>query len=116
MRYLSDGLHFTLPTMLLGFGGLLVLVPLGYTFTYCAFGMPERGAGGLGIASAIMLWAQAITFALYLRRARRFAGLRLFALFEQHSLPGFRGPLATGLPTRVPVAGGGVRQEGGVVK
>ena len=34
MRYLSDGLHWTLPTMLLGFGGLLVLVPLGYALTF----------------------------------------------------------------------------------
>ena len=59
MRYLSDGLHFTLPTMVLGFGGLLLLVPLGVVFTYGALGMPERGAGGLGIASAIMLWTQA---------------------------------------------------------
>jgi len=109
MRYLSDGLHFTLPTMLLGFGGLLVLVPLGYTFTYGAFGMPERGAGGLGIASAIMLWAQAITFALYLRRARRFAGLRLFARFDPPSWPVIRGLLATGLPIGVTVA-----MEGGL--
>ncbi len=30
MRYLSEGMHWTLPTMLLGFGGLLVLAPLGY--------------------------------------------------------------------------------------
>ena len=54
--------------MLLGFGGLLVLVPLGYALTFGLFGLPELGAGGLGIASAIMLWAQAIAFALYLRR------------------------------------------------
>jgi MATE family multidrug resistance protein len=30
MRYLSEGMHWTLPTMLLGFGGLLVLAPMGY--------------------------------------------------------------------------------------
>ncbi|GAB2627152.1 MATE family efflux transporter [Novilysobacter erysipheiresistens] len=109
MRYLSDGLHFTLPTMLLGFGGLLLLVPLGYTFTYGAFGMPERGAGGLGIASAIMLWAQAIAFGLYLRRAKRFAGLRLFARFDPPSWHTIRGLLATGLPIGVTVA-----MEGGL--
>jgi len=84
-------------------------VPLGYTFTYGAFGMPERGAGGLGIASAIMLWAQAITFALYLRRARRFAGLRLFARFDPPRWAVIRGLLATGLPIGVTVA-----MEGGL--
>lgn len=109
MRYLSDGLHFTLPTMVLGFGGLLLLVPLGYAFTYGALGMPERGAGGLGIASAIMLWTQAVVFALYLRRAKRFAGLRLFARFDPPRWPVIRGLLATGLPIGVTVA-----MEGGL--
>ena len=109
MRYLSDGLHFTLPTMVLGFGGLLLLVPLGYAFTYGAFGMPERGAGGLGIASAIMLWMQATAFALYLRRSPRFAGLRLFAQFDRPRWTTIRGLLATGLPIGVTVA-----MEGGL--
>ncbi|MGH8086320.1 MAG: MATE family efflux transporter [Lysobacter sp.] len=109
MRYLCDGLHFTLPTMLFGFGGLLLLVPLGYALTYGMFGLPERGAGGLGIASAAMLWTQAIAFALYLRRSRRFAGLRLFARFDAPRWPTIRGLLATGLPIGVTVA-----MEGGL--
>ena len=109
MRYLSDGLHFTLPTMVLGFGGLLLLVPLGVVFTYGALGMPERGAGGLGIASAIMLWMQATAFALYLRRSPRFAGLRLFARFDRPRWTTIRGLLATGLPIGVTVA-----MEGGL--
>src|SRR5690606_3213015 len=33
MRYLSDGLHWSMPTMLLGFGGLLLLAPVGYVLT-----------------------------------------------------------------------------------
>ena len=57
LRYLSDGMHWTWPTMVFGFGGLLLLAPLGYVFAFGGFGIPERGAGGLGIASAIMLWA-----------------------------------------------------------
>src|SRR3546814_20447461 len=51
MRYLSDGLHWTLPTMVLGFGGLLLLVPLGWVLTFGLFGLPELGAGGLGLRS-----------------------------------------------------------------
>ena len=66
MRYLSDGLHWTLPTMVLGFGGLIVLVPVGYALTWGIGGLPELGAGGLGLASAVMMWAQAIAFAVYL--------------------------------------------------
>ena len=104
MRYLSDGLHWTLPTMVLGFGGLLVLVPLGYALTFGLYGFPELGAGGLGIASAVMMWAQAIVFVLYLWRSRRFAGLRLFARFDPPHWPPIRGLLATGLPIGVTVA------------
>lgn len=109
MRYLCDGLHWTLPTMLFGFGGLLVLVPLGFALTYGAFGMPERGAAGLGIASAIMMWVQATAFALYLRRSRRFAGLRLFARWDGPQWKPIRRLLATGLPIGVTVA-----MEGGL--
>jgi len=104
MRYLSDGLHWTLPTMLLGFGGLVVLVPLGFALTFGVAGLPAMGAGGLGIASAVMMWSQAIVFALYLRRARRFADLGLFARFDPPHWPSIRGLLATGLPIGVTVA------------
>ncbi len=109
MRYLCDGLHWTLPTMLFGFGGLLLLVPMGYAFTYGAFGLPELGAGGLGFASAAMMWAQAIGFAIYLRRSPRFAGLRLFERFDGPRWPAIKGLLATGLPIGVTVA-----MEGGL--
>jgi MATE family multidrug resistance protein len=109
MRYLSDGLHWTLPTMLLGFGGLLLLVPLGYAFAFGRFGLPEMGAGGLGLASALMMWAQALTFAVYLARSKRFAPLGLFSRFD----PPRRAPigelLRTGLPIGVTVA-----MEGGL--
>ncbi|HWI24114.1 MAG TPA: MATE family efflux transporter [Lysobacter sp.] len=103
MRYLSDGLHWTLPTMLFGFGGLLVLVPLGYVLTYGALGFPSLGAGGLGIASAAMMWAQALGFVAYLWRARRFADLQLFAHFEPPRWDVLRGLLRTGLPIGVTV-------------
>ncbi|MGO4551090.1 MATE family efflux transporter [Lysobacter sp. 2RAF19] len=103
MRYLSDGLHWTLPTMVLGFGGLVVLVPLGYSLTWGVGGLPELGAGGLGLASAAMMWAQAIAFALYLRRSKRFEPLRLFAKFEPPRWRDLRDLLATGLPIGVTV-------------
>ena len=104
MRYLSDGLHWTLPTMLLGFGGLLVLIPLGYALTYGFGPLPSLGAGGLGIASAIMMWSQAIAFALYLRRARRFADLGLFARLDLPQWPPIRALLGTGLPIGITIA------------
>ena len=103
MRYLSEGLHWTLPTMVLSAGGLLVLLPLGYVLTFGKFGLPEMGAGGLGIASAVMLWIQAIGFFFVLRGAKRFADLRLFERFDKPHWPTIRSLLATGLPIGVTV-------------
>ena len=103
MRYLSEGMHWTLPTMLLGFGGLLLLAPLGYAFTFGAFGLPEMGAGGLGLASAIMMWAQAIAFAVYLWNAKRFAHLKLFAQFDPPRVKPIGDLLRTGLPIGITV-------------
>jgi len=109
MRYLCDGLHWTLPTMAFGFGGLLVLLPLGYALTFGAFGFAERGAGGLGLASSIMMWAQALAFALYLVRSRRFKALKLFARFDPPRRHEISALLRTGLPIGVTVA-----MEGGL--
>lgn len=109
MRYLSDGLHWTLPTMLFGFGGLLLLGPLGYAFAFGRFGIPEMGAGGLGLASAVMMWAQALGFAIYLACSKRFAPLGLFARFDPPQWPPIRELLRTGLPIGVTVA-----MEGGL--
>ncbi|HRN61185.1 MAG TPA: MATE family efflux transporter [Luteimonas sp.] len=109
MRYLCDGLHWTLPTMVFGFGGLLVLLPLGYAMTFGAFGLPEMGAGGLGLASAIMMWMQALGFLVYLARARRIDSLRLFERFDPPRWREIAGLLRTGLPIGVTVA-----MEGGL--
>jgi MATE family multidrug resistance protein len=103
MRYLSEGMHWTLPTMVLGFGGLLVLGPLGYVLTFGAGGLPELGPVGLGIASATVMWLQAIAFALYLARSQRFAALALFARFEAPRWDRIRQLVATGLPIGITV-------------
>ena len=109
MRYLSDGLHWTLPTMVFGFGGLLLLVPAGYALTFGAFGFAERGAGGLGLASALVLWAQAIGFFVYLWCSPRFAPLRLFERFDAPDPRRIGELLRVGLPIGVTVA-----MEGGL--
>src|SRR5690606_35156194 len=103
MRYLSEGMHWTLPTMLIGFGGLLVLGPLGYALCNGKFGFPELGAEGLGIASSVTMWAQALCFGAYLWTTKRFAHLQLFSHFE---LPRWRAIwdlLRTGLPIGITV-------------
>ncbi len=103
MRYLSEGMHWTLPTMLIGFGGLLVLAPMGFVLCYGKLGFPELGAEGLGIASAVMMWLQALCFAGYLWRTRRFAHLQLFSHFEPPRWAAIWDLLRTGLPIGITV-------------
>ncbi len=103
MRYLTEGMHWTLPTMLLGFGGLLVLAPLGYVLANGKLGFPELGAEGLGMASAIMMWLQALCFAGYLWKTKRFAHLQLFSHFEGPKLRPIWSLLRTGLPIGITV-------------
>ncbi|TBR14729.1 MAG: MATE family efflux transporter [Lysobacter sp.] len=103
MRYLAEGLHWTMPTMLLGVGGLLLLVPLGYALAFGAFGLPEMGAGGLGIASSLMMWLQAMAFVLVLVRSRRLRDLQLFTRFDPPRGVVLRSLLASGLPIGVTV-------------
>lgn len=104
MRYTTEGLHFTLPTMLLGMGGLLVLVPLGSAMLFGWWGFPEMGSAGLGYATAVMLWCQAGAFALYLAKSRRFRDLRLFGRFEWPNPQSLRALLKLGLPIGVTVS------------
>jgi MATE family multidrug resistance protein len=80
------------------------LLPVGYVLTFWRYGFPELGAGGLGIASALMMWGQAIGFALYLSRSKRFADLGLFTRFERPHGATLKQLLATGLPIGVTVA------------
>ncbi len=98
MRYLCDGLHHTIPTMVLGFGGLVVLVPVGYALAFGMAGLPALGAGGLGLASALVMWLQALGMAAYLARTRRFADLHLLDRYDPPRWPPIRGLLALGLP------------------
>lgn len=109
MRYLSEGLHWTLPAMVLGVSGLAILAPLGYVLMFGRFGLPELGAGGVGYATSIMLWCQALAFATHLATSRRFADLALFGRWEWPRRETIRGLLALGVPIGVTVA-----MEGGL--
>lgn len=102
-RGLSDGVAWTIPTMLFGLGGLIALVPLGWAFMFGHFGLPEMGATGLGYATAVVLWGQAIGFLIYLLVSPRFADLDLFERFEPPRWAPIRDVLRVGLPMGVSI-------------
>lgn len=99
LRNLSEGVAWTLPSMVFGLVGLTLLVPLGWGLMFGA----GLGAAGLGYAVAIVLWCQAASMAVYLWRAPRFADLGLFARFDPPSWPPIRALLRLGLPMGVSV-------------
>jgi len=99
LRNLSEGVAWTVPSMVVGAIGLALLAPLGYGLMFGA----GLGAAGLGYAVAVVLWCQAASMAFYLRRARRFADLRLFERFEGPRWPPIRALLRLGLPMGVSV-------------
>ena len=103
MRYLCEGMHWMRPTMLFGFGGLLVLAPLGYILANGKLGFPNLGAQGLGIASATMMWLQALVFALYLWCSKRLAHLQLFARFDLPCRVQILNLLRTGMPIGIAI-------------
>ncbi|HOV95161.1 MAG TPA: MATE family efflux transporter [Thermomonas sp.] len=109
MRYLSDGLHWSMPTMLVGFGGLALLAPVAYVLTNGRLGLPALGVVGIGVATALVFWAQALAFAWYLARSPRFRDLALFSHWQGPRWAALRPLLRTGLPIGVMVT-----MEGGL--
>ncbi len=82
LRGLSEGLSLTRPSMYFGFGGLALLIPLGYVLMFGKLGIPPQGAYGCGVATAIVLWLEMLGFAVYVLRHRNYRGLGLLDRFE----------------------------------
>lgn len=103
LRYLSEGVSWTVPTMVFGIAGLALLAPLGYGLMFGRWGLPELGAAGLGYATAAVLWFQVLGFAGYLALSPRFRDLQLFAHWEAPRWPAIRELLRIGLPMGVAI-------------
>ncbi|HHW7567220.1 TPA: MATE family efflux transporter [Mannheimia haemolytica] len=56
LRCMNDGLSNPKPAMRITFLGLLLNIPLNYIFIFGKFGLPEMGAVGCGVATAIVNW------------------------------------------------------------
>ncbi|MEZ5469829.1 MAG: MATE family efflux transporter [Lysobacterales bacterium] len=72
LRGYAEGLGRTKPGMVAALAGLVVLVPLAILLAFGAGPIPALGTFGLGLATAITLWLEAIGLAWYLRRASWF--------------------------------------------
>lgn len=70
LRFLSDGMGFTRPAMLIAICALCLKIPLNYILIYGHFGLPELGGVGCGVAQAIIMWFQLILILIVVTRSR----------------------------------------------
>ena len=78
LRNYTEGLSHTLPTMFIGFIGLMINIPANYILIYGKFGFPAMGGVGCGVASALVFWAMSLAMWLYVRRSSTYVGCRPF--------------------------------------
>ena len=101
LRGLSEGFGLTRPTMYFSLLGLALLGPVGYVLMYGRLGFPPLGALGSGIATACVLWIEALAFLVYIATRRHYRALHLFARFDRPNPAAIRDPSHLGVPMGV---------------
>jgi len=70
LRYLCDGLGWTVPAMVIAASALLLKIPLNYWFMYGGWGVPALGGAGCGWASVVVFGYQLLAMLLVVRFSR----------------------------------------------
>lgn len=70
LRYLCEGISWTLPAMAVAACGLLLKIPLNYLMIYGGGFVPAMGGVGCGWSSAIVMWLELVILALVMVRSR----------------------------------------------
>ncbi|GIU14681.1 MATE family efflux transporter [Shewanella morhuae] len=98
LRGCSEGISYTLPTMVIGFVGLAVNIPANYIFIYGHFGVPAMGGAGCGIATALVFWAMLIAMIIYMQLHKKFAALAPFSKFHRPDFNTMKKMTKLGMP------------------
>jgi MATE family multidrug resistance protein len=83
LRYLCEGMSWTVPAMWIAAASLTLKIPLNYLFIYGAFGIEGMGGVGCGWASAIVFTMQFVIMAAVVARSR----IRVTGVFSRFSRP-----------------------------
>lgn len=97
LRFLSDGMGFTRPTLMILLAALACKIPLNYMFIHGLFGLPELGGVGCGLAQAIVMWVQLLLVFLVVTR-RRFHSTGWLGRFSWPDWQRLRPLIMMGLP------------------
>ena len=103
LRYLSEGLSLTRPTMYFGLLALAVNVPANYVLMYGKLGFPALGAVGCGIATTVVLWVQMLGLLWFVRSRPAYRRTRLFRALRPPNWLKIRELLQVGLPVGVAI-------------
>lgn len=78
IRSFLEGHSLTRPAMVVGVLALLINIPCNYMLIYGKWGLPELGATGCGMATAIAYWSSALLLLVHVQRSRQFRPLHPF--------------------------------------
>ncbi len=98
LRGCSEGISYTLPTMMIGFIGLLINIPVNYIFINGYLGAPAMGGAGCGVATALVMWCMLISMAVYIHVHPKFKQIKLFHQFYKPDFTAIKGLTVLGLP------------------
>jgi len=82
LKNFVEGMSHTLPTMLIGFIGLLINIPANAIFINGLYGMPALGAIGCGVATTLVYWGMLIAMFIYLKSGKRYQSFKLYHQFQ----------------------------------
>ncbi|MBY5920485.1 MATE family efflux transporter [Ferrimonas balearica] len=103
LRSFTEGLSWTLPSMIIGFVGLAINIPANYIFIYGHFGMPAMGGAGCGVATALVYWGMLLAMVIYLAISGRFKSFELFKGFKAIDWNEQKAIVKLGLPVALAV-------------
>jgi multidrug resistance protein, MATE family len=109
LRYTTEGIGRTKPIMYFGFLGLTANVIGNWIFMYGKFGMPQLGAVGCGVATAISEWLMFFSMLTYMRKHRAYREFDFFARVDAPDARVLRELTRIGAPIA-----GSVLAEGGL--
>lgn len=75
LRFVSEGIGYTRPMMLIQVTGLAFNIFLNYVFMFGKLGVPAMGAVGAGWATAVVMWINLLMLVLYIISHHRYADI-----------------------------------------
>jgi MATE family multidrug resistance protein len=97
-RFTSEGLSLTRPTLGFALFGMLLNIPLNYALMYGAWGFPQMGAAGCGLATTMVFFSNAIGMGLYLHHRRHYRDLGVYRHWHSPDPAILKRLLVVGLP------------------